>query len=178
MAAWGLRGPSRRSGVSAAQEGARHRAAGRPRCFPAGEKDLWPPGASAARGRLREPTKRRRLTKPGRDQPQSQRRRGLPTASKPGAAPPGHDELLARQSGSPRTSRVVSCGLFWRPFELTADNCQAERSKCAGLRPGPGPPRRRCRRARPDSLRGNLSQAQARAGLGADTVRCRRQALA
>jgi hypothetical protein len=28
-------------------------------------KDLWPPGASAARGRLREPTKRRRLTKPG-----------------------------------------------------------------------------------------------------------------
>ena len=29
-------------------------------------KDLWPPGASAARGRLREPTQRRRLTQPGR----------------------------------------------------------------------------------------------------------------
>jgi hypothetical protein len=28
-------------------------------------KDLWPPEASEARGRLREPTQRRRLTAPG-----------------------------------------------------------------------------------------------------------------
>ena len=40
---------------------------------PAAGKDLWPPGASAARGRLREPTQRRKLTKPGRDKPQSRR---------------------------------------------------------------------------------------------------------
>ena len=33
-------------------------------------KDLWPPGASAARGRLREPTKRRRLTQPGGTPPE------------------------------------------------------------------------------------------------------------
>jgi hypothetical protein len=31
-------------------------------------KDLWMAGVSAARGRLREPTKRRRLTKPGQGQ--------------------------------------------------------------------------------------------------------------
>jgi hypothetical protein len=34
-------------------------------------KDLWSARASAARGRLREPTKRRKLTKPGKDKPQS-----------------------------------------------------------------------------------------------------------
>jgi hypothetical protein len=88
VAAWGLRGPSRRSGVSAAKERARH--AGRPGGQdvsqrakkssagaagtrpPAAGKDLWPAEASAARGRLRDPTKRRKLTKPERDKPQYQ----------------------------------------------------------------------------------------------------------
>src|ERR1017187_3171393 len=38
VAAWGLGGPSRRSGGSAVQEGPAHRPAGRPRCFPAGTR--------------------------------------------------------------------------------------------------------------------------------------------
>ena len=75
-------GASRRSDGTRRAGGARTTGRpGRPRCFPSGHKnsageagtnerprrgkDLWPPGASAARGRLREPTKRRRLTKPG-----------------------------------------------------------------------------------------------------------------
>jgi hypothetical protein len=73
---------SRQSGRKRHEGGARITGRpGRARCFPSGqkdsageagtkkpagwEKDLWPPGSSAARGRLREPTQRRRLTQPG-----------------------------------------------------------------------------------------------------------------
>ena len=110
MAARGLRGPSRRSGASAAQERARQPAgrAGQD-VFPAGtrrkgcagvagtrngprlgEKICAPPVASAARGRLREPTQRRKLTSRERDKPQSRRHH---------SADPGP----VAQTGKPRT---------------------------------------------------------------------------
>ncbi len=96
MAARGLRGPSRRSGASAAQERARQPAgrAGQdvsqrapkerrapaqpaPTNWPAARgKISAPPVASAARGRLREPTQRRKLTSRERVEPQSGRHPG------------------------------------------------------------------------------------------------------
>src|SRR6266700_6824816 len=100
VAGLGTAGPSRRSDASAAQEGARR--AGRSRAgqdvsqrakdqdcagaagtkgAPAAGKDLWPAGASAARGRLREPTKRRKLT--SRDRDKRRPRRHQPPAQKP-----------------------------------------------------------------------------------------------
>src|SRR5215472_14143279 len=84
VAAWGLWCPSRRSTVRAVEEGPRHRLAGRPGCFSASptRRSVGEAGSRNARGGksslaarnesserpAAEPTKRRRLTKPGKGQ--------------------------------------------------------------------------------------------------------------
>ena len=64
-----------------------------------GEKISGPPEASAARGRLREPTKRRKLTKPGKGQPAVQ----VPPPAAPG--PVAH-------TGKPRTRHICARDRF------------------------------------------------------------------
>ena len=57
--------PAAPGGKDVSQRAQEQRRRSRHQETPARGKDLWPPGASAARGRLRTPTKRRKLTKPG-----------------------------------------------------------------------------------------------------------------
>ena len=135
--------------------------------MPAAGKDLWRSGASAARGRLREPTQRRKLTKPGRDKPQSRHHPSrtetwyVPRGSSPNAAaipgpgdshsPPAHEPRLGRLRSNAwrqRTSRAKRQARSGRP-RRQADTAGLRREAPQGPEMiTPTPARTRCPRSR------------------------------
>ena len=157
MAGLGTAGPSRQSEPAPRRkEPVTPAGPDRPRCFPAGRrqgqrrrsrhrKGKCPrpgkisgrPGASAARGRLREPTKRRKLTSRDRDkrrpaatsrQPRSRLRHARKPRTRP---PPGTRTRLPTATHPPGPQIVLPERPALRTITLRAATCAAANSRPA-----------------------------------------------